>query len=185
MTLTVGEVARRIQGPDEDFAVVVDRLRNWTKEGLLKPIGDKNPGTGRARRYSEGSVIDALVLSTLTEALNIPAVEVAKMRDAEKKTVLQLARMAAERFDEIERAGGWCWLAVHRRWPHERLRPGVSPFTVILYETKNIYAPAEPGKAARLERSFEAIDIPNWSTASVVLNLTPLFRHLRGNPTEK
>jgi hypothetical protein len=183
-TFSVREVAKRIQR-GEPLESVISRLRNWSKTGLLRPTGEKNPGTGRQRRYTEGAVIDALVLSTLTETLNIPAVEVAKVRNEERKTVLQLARLAAERFDEVERTSGWSWLAVHRRWPYEILRPGASPFTAQLYETKNIYAPAEPGKTPRLERSFEAIDIPNWSTASIVINLTPLFRHLRKNPAEK
>jgi hypothetical protein len=54
-------------------SVVVARLRNWTKEGLLEFSGDKHPGTGKTRLYPEYAVIDALVLSALT-AIGIPAV---------------------------------------------------------------------------------------------------------------
>jgi hypothetical protein len=161
-TLSVREVARRIQR-GEPLETVVSRLRNWSKTGLLRPTGEKNPGTGRQRHYTESAVIDALILSTLTETLSLPAVEVAKIRDAERKTVLQLARLAAERFDEVERAGGRSWLVIHHRWPFEPLRPGEPPFTVELHE----------------RRAREGIVIPDWSAASTVLNLTPLFRHLR------
>jgi hypothetical protein len=53
---------------------VIDRVRNWTKEGLLRPIGAKNPGTGRHRRYSESTLIDALVLHVLADVIGMPAV---------------------------------------------------------------------------------------------------------------
>src|ERR1022692_3080470 len=74
--LTVRDIAKRIRRDDEDLEVVVNRLRNWTKEGLLQFSGDKHPGTGKARLYPEYAVIDALVLSALT-AIGIPAVRAA------------------------------------------------------------------------------------------------------------
>src|SRR2546428_8793194 len=71
--LTVRDVAKRIRRDDENLEVVVNRLRNWTKEGLLEFSGGKHPGTGKTRFYPEYAVIDALVLSALT-AIGIPAV---------------------------------------------------------------------------------------------------------------
>jgi hypothetical protein len=71
--LTVRDIAKRIRRDDEDLEVVVSRLRNWTKEGLLEFSGDKHPGSGKTRLYPEYVVIDALVLSALT-AIGIPAV---------------------------------------------------------------------------------------------------------------
>jgi len=56
--LTVGEIAECIREPSEDLTVVVDRLRNWTGEGLLKTL-DHNPGTGRKRLYPEKALVDA------------------------------------------------------------------------------------------------------------------------------
>jgi hypothetical protein len=73
-TVTVTEIAERIRKGDESAAVVADRLRNWTKEGLLLPEGERNPGTGRRRHYPETAIIDALVLSVLTEQVGMPAV---------------------------------------------------------------------------------------------------------------
>lgn len=64
--LTVGEIAERIRGETgDDLTTVIERLRNWTKEGLLKPIGKKKPGIGRKRRYSERAFVDAAILSRL------------------------------------------------------------------------------------------------------------------------
>ena len=36
-TLTAGDIAQMIQRPGEELRTAVDRVRNWTKEGLLKP----------------------------------------------------------------------------------------------------------------------------------------------------
>jgi len=47
--------------------LVFDRVRHWTREGLLSPAGEKNPGTGRARLYDESAVRKARVLNSLTE----------------------------------------------------------------------------------------------------------------------
>jgi DNA-binding transcriptional MerR regulator len=44
-----------------------ERVRHWTREGLLSPAGEKNPGTGRARLYDESAVRKARVLNSLTE----------------------------------------------------------------------------------------------------------------------
>jgi hypothetical protein len=71
---TVSQIAERIRATGEALGTVTDRVRNWTKEGLLRPIGDKNPGTGRHRRYSEGALIDALVLHVLADVVGMPAV---------------------------------------------------------------------------------------------------------------
>jgi DNA-binding transcriptional MerR regulator len=47
--------------------LVFDRVRHWTREGLLSPAGEKNPGTGRARLYDESAVRKARVLNSLTD----------------------------------------------------------------------------------------------------------------------
>jgi hypothetical protein len=69
--LTVGEVARRIKDEDESIEAVTHRLRSWTKEGVLKPLGDKRPGTGKRLHYSERSLIDAAILSRLARHYGI------------------------------------------------------------------------------------------------------------------
>jgi hypothetical protein len=50
-----------------DQRLMFDRVRHWTREGLLSPAGAKNPGTGRARLYDESAVRKARVLNSLTE----------------------------------------------------------------------------------------------------------------------
>jgi hypothetical protein len=65
--LTAGEIAERIQQEGEDVRAISERLRHWTKEGLLKPLGKKNPGTGRRHRYPERALVDAAILSRLTQ----------------------------------------------------------------------------------------------------------------------
>jgi DNA-binding transcriptional MerR regulator len=45
-----------------------ERVRHWTREGLLSPVGEKNPGTGRARLYDESAFRKARVLNSLTES---------------------------------------------------------------------------------------------------------------------
>jgi DNA-binding transcriptional MerR regulator len=90
--LTVRDIAERIRRSDEEIDRVVDRLRNWTKEGLLRPQGEQNPGTGRARTYSEEAVTDALILTALTD-WGIPAVRAAQYGSVEQ-TALTFGRMA-------------------------------------------------------------------------------------------
>lgn len=67
MPLTVSEIAERIAKPGASKAAIVERLRHWTREGLLVPLGDKNPGTGRSRVYDEGTLLDAAVLDILAD----------------------------------------------------------------------------------------------------------------------
>ena len=83
---TVGELAELIKTPDEKLAVAINRLRNWTREGLLKTSGDKNPGTGSRRLYRETALADAVALQALTDTVGLPAVEAAKLirKDLEK-----------------------------------------------------------------------------------------------------
>jgi hypothetical protein len=111
-SFSVREVAERIQHRGEDTTAVVDRLRNWTKEGLLKAIGEKNPGTGRKRRYSEAAVIDALILNTIA-GMGIPAIKVGQLRGAHH-TALQLARIAAKEVTDRDRVGQTIYLVVAR-----------------------------------------------------------------------
>jgi hypothetical protein len=73
---TVSEIAQRIKRPDEEIGQTITRVRNWTKEGLLKPVGDANPGTGKAREYSKESLVDALLLDTFIQCFGSSAVSV-------------------------------------------------------------------------------------------------------------
>jgi hypothetical protein len=109
-SLTVRDIAKRIRRDDEDLEVVVNRLRNWTKEGLLQFLGDKHPGTGKTRFYPEYAVIDALVLSALT-ATGIPAVR-AGSAAGPYMSVLNYGRLGHEHFPEKEAAGEEIFLMI-------------------------------------------------------------------------
>ncbi|MGF6309956.1 hypothetical protein ABIB82_007308 [Bradyrhizobium sp. i1.8.4] len=80
-TYSVSEIAEKIRRPGEDMRVVGDRIRNWTREGLLKPVGAKNPGTGRSRQYPETAMFEAMVLSAITESVGVQAVKVHTFKD--------------------------------------------------------------------------------------------------------
>ena len=43
----------------------MERICHWTREGLIKPLGEKNPGTGRHRRYDENTLAEVAVLNAL------------------------------------------------------------------------------------------------------------------------
>ena len=70
-TFLASELAERIGLPGESPVRVLNRVRNWTKLGLLKPIGDRPSGGGRAFLYSDDALLDATVLQ-LFHAAGIP-----------------------------------------------------------------------------------------------------------------
>jgi hypothetical protein len=80
--LTVGEIAERIQEPGDNLRAVVDRLRSWTKEGLLEPLGDKNPGTGQKKLYPERALVDAAILNKLAKHYGVWASRISLLNHA-------------------------------------------------------------------------------------------------------
>jgi hypothetical protein len=101
ITVTVGEIAQRIKEPGEELSAIVDRLRSWTKEGLLKPLGKRKPGTGVKRVYAERAIIDAAILSLLSrhygaaspKMLSLFAGALAGLDAALDKAVSQLSKV--------------------------------------------------------------------------------------------
>jgi hypothetical protein len=69
------QIAEKIQRPDEAPSSAMNRLKNWTNEGFVKPLGDSHPGTGRARQYSSQALTDAVMLQIITNATGMSAVE--------------------------------------------------------------------------------------------------------------
>ena len=65
---TVAAMAELIRNDDVDPAAAIERLRTWTTEGLLTPLGDRNPGSGKHRTYDESSAYDAAILNNLADA---------------------------------------------------------------------------------------------------------------------
>ena len=70
-TVTVSEIAERIRRPHEDLRATGDRIRNWTREGLLTPIGEKNPGTGKVRRYPESALMQAALIQVIVDCTGV------------------------------------------------------------------------------------------------------------------
>jgi hypothetical protein len=76
---TARDVAEKIQRPGETLTTAVDRLRDWVREGLIRPAGERHPGTGRKRQYNRAEMIDAILLETLVEAGGLKAVAAAPL----------------------------------------------------------------------------------------------------------
>jgi DNA-binding transcriptional MerR regulator len=66
-TLTVGEIAARLAPIAPDIEATVQRIRHWTREGLMAPT-HLHEGTGRHRTYPETAIYDASLLHLLTQA---------------------------------------------------------------------------------------------------------------------
>jgi hypothetical protein len=159
-SLTVRDIAKRIRRDDEDLEVVVSRLRNWTKEGLLQFSGDKHPGTGKSRLYPEGAVIDALVLGGLT-AIGIPAVRTGSA--GYYTTVLGFGRRAHQQFPEKEASGE-------------------TIFLVVFGAEGSVYDGANPNRAGLTYAPHGKLEFrlhPDQGDATILLNLTNLFRRLK------
>jgi DNA-binding transcriptional MerR regulator len=67
MALTVSQIADRIAKRGAGKRVLIRRLRHWTREGLLKPIGKKHPGTGSHREYYDWALEDAALLNAMAD----------------------------------------------------------------------------------------------------------------------
>ena len=90
-TLTVAEIAERIRRPHEDMRAAGDRIRNWTREGLLTPVGEKHPGTGKVRRYAADALIEAALLQVITDCTGVAAVAAGELLQ-EAKSIFGRAR---------------------------------------------------------------------------------------------
>ena len=65
MAMTVSQMAHRAAKRGVKRAAFIERVRYWTREGLLETVGEHHPGTGRHRRYDELALEDALALNAL------------------------------------------------------------------------------------------------------------------------
>jgi hypothetical protein len=86
LQLFVKDIAERVRRPGEELQATIDRLRNWTDQNLIHTVGEKNPGTGRARRYGRNSLLEAALLEALNR-LGIPAVHATAVLRETKKLV--------------------------------------------------------------------------------------------------
>jgi hypothetical protein len=64
--ITVGQIAEHLRSIAPDVPASTERLRYWTKEGLLSPIKPKlRPGSGRHRQYDVSAIFDAATLTII------------------------------------------------------------------------------------------------------------------------
>jgi MerR HTH family regulatory protein len=71
----------------------IQRLRHWTRERLLFPLGETNPGTGKHRLYDDAAVQQARLLDTMTDA----GIPIAKQREVMKVVRDDLEQRQAQR----------------------------------------------------------------------------------------
>jgi DNA-binding transcriptional MerR regulator len=68
-TLTVGQIAEQLSPVAPDQGATRERIRHWTREGLLSPIASHHSGTGKRRQYDASSVVyDAALLNAVASA---------------------------------------------------------------------------------------------------------------------
>jgi DNA-binding transcriptional MerR regulator len=157
--MTVKELAERICRPHEDIGAVIDRLRNWTKEGLLETAGDKNPGTGRRRHYDDSALVDALILTTLAD-IGIPSVRASQLK-YDKKDLLNHGRHAVIHAQQSSQP---VYLIIRRNYePSNRNRP----YATVIYNqhvTSN---------------AIRDVHIPDNTETAIVINITALVKRIK------
>jgi uncharacterized protein YciI len=162
--LTVREIAGRIRRLDETLPAVIDRLRNWTKEGLLETAGTKNPGTGRRRHYPEHALVDALVLTTLSD-MGIPSVEASQIK-GNRKRLLEHARGAFAL--AAKNPQNSVYLVIERSYARSARAPG---------DATSIYIKDEPPPRG-IAPSIRDVRIPDNIEATIVLNISALSKRI-------
>jgi len=61
------EIAKRLAASVDEEQLIFERVRHWTREGLVSPAGNSHPGIGRKRLYDESSLPKARMLNSLTK----------------------------------------------------------------------------------------------------------------------
>ena len=67
-TVTVSDLAEALAPIAPDVAGTIQRIRHWTREGVLRPIEFAHGGPGKHRRYSPAAIYSAAVLHVTTIA---------------------------------------------------------------------------------------------------------------------
>jgi hypothetical protein len=90
-TISVKDIAMKILRPGETMESAINRVKNWTREGLIRPVGDRHPGTGRARQYHRRVLFEAALLQVLVDCTGIGAISAGPLLDAAKKKLSMLS----------------------------------------------------------------------------------------------
>jgi hypothetical protein len=108
MDITLAQIAERIHPTGGDVATVVERLKHWTKQGILKPYN--RPAHGVPRLYEPNTVVEAALLNCLADR----GVLVFEKRI---QYALGLLREAADRWARGTRDQCWLELALAKIGP--------------------------------------------------------------------
>src|ERR1700730_13603223 len=84
-TISVKDIALKILRSGETMEAAVNRIKNWTREGLITPVGDRHPGTGRARQYPRRVLFEAALLQLLVDCTGIGAINAGPLLHEAKK----------------------------------------------------------------------------------------------------
>jgi hypothetical protein len=162
--LAVKEIAELIRRDHEEMTTVVDRIRGWSDVGLIKVAGSKFPGTGTKRRYGPEAIVDATLLTALTD-LGLAAVRVGHFAD-ENQNIIQLCRTAAWTVlgDNEQRDMDWM-LILSPPLPGSGRSSASFSYKVAPPSAEH------PGSLS--------VPVPSAFDGAIVLNLTRIFRPLR------
>jgi DNA-binding transcriptional MerR regulator len=67
-TLKVSDIAEALAPIAPDVEGTIQRIRHWTREGLMLPVDVMHEGPGKHRQYAADAVYDAAVLQVMTNA---------------------------------------------------------------------------------------------------------------------
>lgn len=65
---TLSDLAEALSPITPDTAATAQRIRHWTREGVLRPAAQEHAGRGKHRQYSTDAVYEAAVLQVMTSS---------------------------------------------------------------------------------------------------------------------
>jgi DNA-binding transcriptional MerR regulator len=112
MPLTVAEIADREGKRGAAKEAFIQRLRHWTRERLLFPLGETNPGTGKHRLYDDAVVYETRFLDAMTNL----GISIATQRLI--IGTIRQERHLGRRVKEAEKSGAQFWLVIETLGNH-------------------------------------------------------------------
>ena len=104
------DLAEKIAASGEDLPSSIGRIHHWAREGLLTPVGEKHPGTGRKRLYDDEALNTALVLNELAKW----GVGIGQTNQAYFHSAFTLAKDAAQTVKQQALDGVVVFLSINR-----------------------------------------------------------------------
>lgn len=164
--LTAKDLAETIAGSDADLSSSMERIRHWTREGLLAPIGERNPGTGRRRLYDEESLNTALILNELAKW----GVGIGQTNQSFFHAAFLLAKDAAKTIRQKELDGIVVFLSINRG-------SSMSNPLASLTETRNYKVSIQdPDGSVRGLILCDCLPLQIQGDSAIVINLTKILK---------